>query len=123
MNSEVLSQTPRTLIIMPAWNEEEVIGGTIEELFRMMPEVDLVVVNDGSTDRTSEIARAAGAFVIDLPYNMGIGGALRTGYKYARQVRSSPMPLLVSVQQIARRLSSIASICLRSIWVTVLMPV
>lgn len=85
MNSEVLSQTPRTLIIMPAWNEEEVIGGTIEELFRMMPEVDLVVVNDGSTDRTSEIARAAGAFVIDLPYNMGIGGALRTGYKYARQ--------------------------------------
>jgi hypothetical protein len=51
----------------------------------MMPEVDLVVVNDGSTDCTSEIARAAGAFVIDLPYNMGIGGALRTGYKYARQ--------------------------------------
>ena len=57
------------------------MGGTIEELFRMMPEVDLVVVNDGSTDRTSEIARATGAFVIDLPYNMGIGGALRTGYK------------------------------------------
>ena len=85
MESETFKQTPRPLIIMPAWNEEEVIGGTIEELFRMMPEVDLVVVNDGSTDRTSEIARATGAFVIDLPYNMGIGGALRTGYKYARQ--------------------------------------
>ena len=82
MESETFKQTPRPLIIMPAWNEEEVIGGTIEELFRMMPEVDLVVVNDGSTDRTSEIARATGAFVIDLPYNMGIGGALRTGYKY-----------------------------------------
>lgn len=77
---------PRTLIIMPAWNEEEVIGGTITELYRMMPEVDLLVVNDGSTDRTSEIAREAGAFVIDLPYNMGIGGALRTGYKYARRM-------------------------------------
>lgn len=62
MESETFKQTPRPLIIMPAWNEEEVIGGTIEELFRMMPEVDLVVVNDGSTDRTSEIARAAGVF-------------------------------------------------------------
>lgn len=76
----------RTLIIMPAWNEEEVIGGTITELYRMMPEVDLLVVNDGSTDNTSAIARAAGASVIDLPYNMGIGGALRTGYKYARRL-------------------------------------
>ena len=41
MESETFKQTPRPLIIMPAWNEEEVIGGTIEELFRMMPEVDL----------------------------------------------------------------------------------
>lgn len=77
---------PRTLIIMPAWNEQEVIGGTITELYRTMPDIDLVVVNDGSTDDTSAIARAAGAFVIDLPYNMGIGGALRTGYKYARRM-------------------------------------
>ncbi|HCN39119.1 glycosyltransferase family 2 protein [Rothia sp. (in: high G+C Gram-positive bacteria)] len=77
---------PRTLIIMPAWNEQEVIGGTITELYRMMPDIDLVVVNDGSTDDTSAIARAAGALVIDLPYNMGIGGALRTGYKYARRM-------------------------------------
>lgn len=77
---------PRTLIIMPAWNEQEVIGGTITELYRTMPDIDLVVVNDGSTDNTSAIARAAGALVIDLPYNMGIGGALRTGYKYARRM-------------------------------------
>ena len=86
MAQESSPHEPRTLIIMPAWNEVEVIGSTITELFRMMPEVDLVVVNDGSTDHTSEIARAAGAFVIDLPYNMGIGGALRTGYKYARRM-------------------------------------
>lgn len=77
---------PRTLIIMPAWNEQEVIGGTITELYRTMPDIDLVVVNDGSTDNTSAIAREAGALVIDLPYNMGIGGALRTGYKYARRM-------------------------------------
>ena len=61
----------RTLVIMPAWNEEEIIGNTITELLQRVPEVDLVVVNDGSTDHTSEIARRAGAFVIDLPYNMG----------------------------------------------------
>lgn len=85
-NSPARDGEPRTLIIMPAWNEEEVIGGTITELYRMMPDVDLLVVNDGSTDRTSAIARQAGAFVIDLPYNMGIGGALRTGYKYARRM-------------------------------------
>ena len=51
-----------------------------------MPYVDLVVVNDGSTDNTSAVAREAGAFVIDLPYNMGVGAAMRTGYKYAQRM-------------------------------------
>src|SRR5699024_1261343 len=46
--------------------------------------VDLVVINDGSTDSTDQVARQAGAFVIDLPYNMGVGAAMRTGYRYAR---------------------------------------
>ena len=85
MSSESSQPKPRTLVIMPAWNEEEVIGNTITELLQRVPEVDLVVVNDGSTDHTSEIARRAGAFVIDLPYNMGVGAAMRTGYKYARR--------------------------------------
>ena len=85
MSSESSQPMPRTLVIMPAWNEEEVIGNTITELLQRVPEVDLVVVNDGSTDHTSEIARRAGAFVIDLPYNMGVGAAMRTGYKYARR--------------------------------------
>ena len=85
MSSESSQPVPRTLVIMPAWNEEEVIGNTITELLQRVPEVDLVVVNDGSTDHTSEIARRAGAFVIDLPYNMGVGAAMRTGYKYARR--------------------------------------
>lgn len=78
--------TPRVLIIMPAWNEEEAIGATIAELQAKRPDVDLVVINDGSTDATSAVARDAGAFVIDLPYNMGVGAAMRTGYKYAQRM-------------------------------------
>ena len=78
---------PRTLVIMPAWNEEEALPGTITELQETVPFVDLVVVNDGSTDNTSAVAREAGAFVIDLPYNMGVGAAMRTGYKYAHGLR------------------------------------
>ena len=53
MSSESSQPTPRTLVIMPAWNEEEIIGNTITELLQRVPEVDLVVVNDGSTDHTS----------------------------------------------------------------------
>lgn len=74
------------LIIMPAWNEEEVIGSTIRELQSTMPAYDLLVVDDGSTDDTSRIARAAGASVLQLPYNMGVGGAMRAGFKYAQRL-------------------------------------
>lgn len=77
--------TPRTLVIMPAWNEEEAIGSTIRELHAVVPNYDLLVVNDGSTDRTAMVARQAGALVLDLPYNMGVGGAMRAGYKFARR--------------------------------------
>ncbi|SPT53316.1 N-glycosyltransferase [Actinomyces bovis] len=76
---------PRTLVIMPAWNEQEVIGSTIHELRKVVPAYDLLVVNDGSRDDTAAAARAAGAFVLDLPYNLGVGGAIRAGYKYARR--------------------------------------
>ncbi|VEG29912.1 glycosyltransferase family 2 protein [Actinomyces howellii] len=79
------TRRPRTLVIMPAWNEEEAIGATIRELREVVPGYDLLVVNDGSRDRTAEVARAAGALVLDLPYNMGVGGAMRAGYKYARR--------------------------------------
>lgn len=76
----------RVLVIMPAWNEEEALPATIADLRAKAPWADLVVINDGSTDTTSRVARAAGAFVIDLPYNMGVGAAMRTGYKYARRM-------------------------------------
>ncbi|WP_237187427.1 glycosyltransferase family 2 protein [Rothia nasimurium] len=77
---------PSVLVIMPAWNEEEAIGATIADLRAKAPWVDLVVINDGSTDSTAQVARQAGAFVIDLPYNMGVGAAMRTGYRYARRM-------------------------------------
>lgn len=77
---------PSVLVIMPAWNEEEAIGATIADLRAKVPWVDLVVINDGSTDSTAQVARQAGAFVIDLPYNMGVGAAMRTGYRYARRM-------------------------------------
>lgn len=77
---------PSVLVIMPAWNEEEAIGATIADLRAKAPWVDLVVINDGSTDSTAQVARRAGAFVIDLPYNMGVGAAMRTGYRYARRM-------------------------------------
>lgn len=73
-----------TLVIMPAWNESESVGQTITEVFEFGPPCDVLVVDDGSRDNTAEVARAAGAFVLQLPFNMGVGGAMRTGFKYAK---------------------------------------
>jgi glycosyltransferase involved in cell wall biosynthesis len=73
----------RTLVIIPAWNEEEALPGTLAELARVRPDLDVLVVSDGSTDRTAEVARFAGATVVELPFNLGIGGALQTGFRFA----------------------------------------
>lgn len=73
-----------TLVIMPAWNESETIGQTIREIHEFGPACDVVVVDDGSRDNTAEVARTAGATVLQLPFNMGVGGAMRTGFKYAK---------------------------------------
>lgn len=74
----------KRLIIVPAWNEEEAIGVTLREIRQKVPQYDVLVVNDGSTDTTAQVAREAGALVLDLPYNMGVGGAMRAGFRYAR---------------------------------------
>jgi glycosyltransferase involved in cell wall biosynthesis len=74
---------PRTLIIIPAYNEEQSLPAVLKELAEQTPEYDVLVVSDGSVDRTAELARAAGAHVAELPFNLGIGGALRTGFTYA----------------------------------------
>lgn len=74
-----------TLLIMPAWNEEAVIGQTITAIRESTPQHELLVVDDGSTDDTARIARASGANVLSLPFNLGVGGAMRAGFQYARR--------------------------------------
>jgi glycosyltransferase involved in cell wall biosynthesis len=73
----------RRLAIVPARNEEAAVGGVVEELRRFDPLLDVVVIDDGSADATAEVAAAAGAAVVRLPFNLGIGGAVQTGFKYA----------------------------------------
>lgn len=73
----------RVLIVMPAWNEAASIGDVIREVRGELPGVDVLVVDDGSLDATSAVAAAAGAVVARLPYNLGVGGAMRLGYRYA----------------------------------------
>jgi glycosyltransferase involved in cell wall biosynthesis len=72
-----------TLIIMPAWNEAEAIGDTVRQVRRVVPHHDILVVDDGSHDNTASIAEQAGASVLRLPFNLGVGGAMRAGFKYA----------------------------------------
>jgi len=73
----------RTIAIIPAYNEEEALPAVLAELRATLPDMDVVVVSDGSRDRTAEVARAAGVNVVELPYNLGIGGALQTGFRFA----------------------------------------
>ena len=73
----------RVLIIIPAWNEAGSIADVIAEIRDELPAYDVLVVNDGSTDETERVALAAGARVVSLPYNLGVGGAMRLGYRYA----------------------------------------
>jgi glycosyltransferase involved in cell wall biosynthesis len=74
---------PRVLVAIPAYGEEKSIGGIVSSLRGKLP-YDVVVVNDGSPDCTSAVARDAGAITLDLPCNLGIGGALQTAYLFAR---------------------------------------
>jgi glycosyltransferase involved in cell wall biosynthesis len=73
----------RVLAVVPAFNEEHSVGRTIHELLEAQPDLDVLVVDDGSWDRTAQAARDAGARVCQLPFNLGVGGAMRTGYRYA----------------------------------------
>ena len=72
----------RVLVVIPAWNESACIGTVVQEVRGELPGVDVLVVDDGSTDETAAVARAAGAALVRLPYNLGVGGAMRAGYRY-----------------------------------------
>lgn len=75
----------KVLTIIPAYNEEASIMSVISNVRHNIPESDILVINDGSNDNTSAYASAAGAMVINLPFNLGIGGAMQTGYMFARE--------------------------------------
>jgi glycosyltransferase involved in cell wall biosynthesis len=74
----------RLLVIVPALNEAGCLAEVVGEIRGELPGVDVLVVDDGSTDATAAVAASAGAKVARLPYNLGVGGAMRVGYRYAR---------------------------------------
>ena len=74
-----------TLIIIPAYNEEDALPIVLASIRKHAPEFDVLVVDDGSVDDTARVGRSAGARVVSLPYNMGVGGALRVGFRFARR--------------------------------------
>lgn len=73
----------KTLVIIPAYNEEKSIKNTIENLKKSNPNVDYVIINDCSKDSTKRICQENHYNVVNLPVNLGIGGAVQTGYKFA----------------------------------------
>ena len=77
--------TQTTLIAIPAWNEEASIADVIKKVREHRPDVDILVVDDGSQDSTASLARQMGATVVSLPFNVGVGGAMRTAFLYAQR--------------------------------------
>lgn len=73
------------LVAIPAWNERGSIADVIAKVQEHRPDVDILVVNDGSTDDTASLAERAGATVVSLPFNVGVGGAMRTAFLYAKR--------------------------------------
>ncbi|MFL5940478.1 MAG: glycosyltransferase family 2 protein [Gaiellaceae bacterium] len=74
---------PDTLVFVPAWNEEENIPAVLDELRAELPDAEVLVVDDGSTDRTAEVAREAGAEVLSFGHNKGLPHGIAAGYRYA----------------------------------------
>src|SRR4029453_12391727 len=73
----------RKLAIVPAYNEADMVARVVRDINRQAPDFDVVVIDDGSIDETAALAEAEGAAVIRHPFNLGIGGAMQSGYKYA----------------------------------------
>lgn len=73
----------KSLLLIPAFNEEASLGSLLDEVAALYPTLDVAVINDSSSDRTAQVARAHGAAVLDLPCNLGVGGAMQAGFEYA----------------------------------------
>jgi glycosyltransferase involved in cell wall biosynthesis len=76
---------PRTLVAIPALNEAATISAVIADVRRVVPDAHVLVVDDGSTDSTADVARNAGARVVRMPFNVGVGGAMRTAFLFAQR--------------------------------------
>jgi len=79
------SLNPKILVIVPAFNECGNIGRTVAEIRRHAPQAGILVIDDGSADETAQEACQAGAMVVSLPFNLGIGAAVQTGFQYAQR--------------------------------------
>lgn len=75
----------KSLVMIPAYNEEKNIVKTVRDIQKNAPDFDYIIINDCSRDRTLTLCRQEGLHVLDLPVNLGIGGAVQTGYRYAKQ--------------------------------------
>jgi glycosyltransferase involved in cell wall biosynthesis len=75
----------KILVIVPAYNEAASLPGVVKDLRECLPTADVLVVNDGSRDATAQVARKLGVMVLDLPFNLGIGGAVQSGFLYAER--------------------------------------
>jgi len=83
LKGTIETQHKKILIIIPAFNEEKNIKKAIQEVFETNSDLSVVVINDGSEDQTAQKAKQTKAFVLSLPFNLGIGGAVQTGFKFA----------------------------------------
>lgn len=73
------------LVVVPALNEQDSVAIVVRDIRAAVPDAECLVVDDGSSDATAVVARAAGARVLSLPFNLGVGGAMRAGFRYARE--------------------------------------
>src|SRR5690242_11012898 len=74
---------PGTLVFIPAWNEEQSLPGVLSDAHAALPDVDLLVIDDGSTDKTADVARAHGADVVSFRVNRGLKAGIAEGYRQA----------------------------------------
>ncbi|MCW5979457.1 MAG: glycosyltransferase family 2 protein [Bryobacteraceae bacterium] len=74
------------MILIPAYNEQDAVGGVVREVLDVLPETPVLVIDDCSDDATADVARIAGAHVLSLPHHLGLGGCVQAGYKMAHEL-------------------------------------